>query len=713
MADTEISTREKYLAQLKNEDPEFYRTIISTKGLLDLPDDFVDQELGKVPKAKKKKSANDDHEFGPLSDDDDDEFEGERISEANRVKAGQDDEEDEGEDVPKAKKKKSANDDHEFGPLSDDDDDEFEGERISEANRVKAGQDDEEDEGEDVFAEEDSEEEEDAAQEADSKPYRGKKTEVTTALVKKWKIALSKKKPDEAFRNVSDALLAAIESIDCSGSTTTKFIVRAPNIYNQLVHVALQDMSPALRQMLHVDNLAHMHTCKKFKRYVPMIKSFLQNMIKLFESTTEPSLKEVILRRGVLPLISVYRHLPKQCKKLVKDLVAVWSSGHHKTRVLAFLALLRVVRITEANVYDYTLKMMYLAYVQNCRFTSPTSLGVIWFMRVSITELYSLNHALAYRHAFVYIRQMAFHLRNAIIANKKEKMQLVYNWQFVHCLHLWCTVLGHTHPSTVLEPLVYPVVQLAFGTMKLQESPRFYPLTLRICAMLTDLAAATSVFIPVLPHLVNVVTQMKGNKWNKELPNRNTNKKEGSQAPEASLPNWQCVLKLSEGELGKRVIARSLIEECLLQITRYLAAEAHNIAFPELVVPAVIMLKKYSQRKDSMCVGQIRQLLARVKDHSDLIEARRQNVDFQLKEAKKVREFEISLKQEPDLPMVKYYEDLEVCRYEIHSRRTAHCRFEITSSTTRFLDTGLVVAARPVLLLLRLPSWLRKRQPPT
>lgn len=65
---------------------------------------------------------------------------------------------------------------------------------------------------------------------------------------------------------------------------------------------------------------------------------------------------------------------------------------------------------------------MYMAYVQNCRFTSPTSLGVIWFMRVSLTELYAFNHALAYRHAFVYIRQMAFHLRNAIIANKKVGM---------------------------------------------------------------------------------------------------------------------------------------------------------------------------------------------------------------------------------------------------------------------------------------------------
>ncbi|XP_018022158.1 nucleolar complex protein 2 homolog [Hyalella azteca] len=599
----DLSTQEQYLAQLKEEDPEFYRTIISAKGLLKLPDDFVDKELNAVPKPRKKFTKNE-PQFGPLSDDEDD-YEEEQISAANREKIAGD------------------------------------------------GGSEDEDEPEDVFEGEDSGDEEQPGDEV--KPYQGKKTEVTTALVKKWKIALHKKKPDEAFRDVSEALLAAIESVDCSGSTTTKFIVKAPNIYNQLVHVALLDMVPALRQMLHVNNLSQMHTCKKYKRYVPTIRNFLQNLMKLFESITEPSLKEVILRRGVLPLISVYKDLPKQCKKFVKDLVEVWSSGHHKTRVLAFLGLLRIVRISEADIYDFTLKTMYLAYVQSCRFTSPSSLGVIWFMRVSLTELYSLNHALAYRHAFVYIRQMAFHLRNAIIANKKEKMQLVYNWQFVHCLHLWCTVLSHTHPSTVLEPLVYPVVQLAFGTMKLQESPRFFPLVLHICGMLTDLSAATSIFIPVLPHLINVITQLKGNKWNKEFPHRN--KKEG-EAPDYSPPNWRCALKLSEGELGKRVIARSLIEECLLQVTRYLAAEAHNIAFPELVVPATIMLKKYSQRKDSLCVGQVRQLLAKIKDHSELLDARRQNVDFQLKEVKKVRDWEITVKQEPNLPMIKYYENL-------------------------------------------------------
>lgn len=61
---------------------------------------------------------------------------------------------------------------------------------------------------------------------------------------------------------------------------------------------------------------------------------------------------------------------------------------------------------------------MYLQYVQSCRFTTASTLGCICFMRLSLSELYSLDEALAYQHAFLYIRQMNFLLRNAIIASQ-------------------------------------------------------------------------------------------------------------------------------------------------------------------------------------------------------------------------------------------------------------------------------------------------------
>ena len=48
----------------------------------------------------------------------------------------------------------------------------------------------------------------------------------------------------------------------------------------------------------------------------------------------------------------------------------------------------------------------------------------------------------------------------------QDMCQAVYNWQYVLSIGLWSHMLSTAHPSPVLQPLIYPLVQVATGTIR-------------------------------------------------------------------------------------------------------------------------------------------------------------------------------------------------------------------------------------------------------
>jgi len=135
-----------------------------------------------------------------------------------------------------------------------------------------------------------------------------------------------------------------------------------------------------------------------------------------------------------------------------------------------------------------------------------------------VVELFNLDYATSYQFAFVYIRQLALHLRAALQKKTPEAMQVVYCWQFMHCLKLWVAVLsascgiaskhsgagGKDEEAQLLRSLIFPLTEVIMGVVRLIPTARYLPLRLHCVRLLQQLAAASETFIPATSILLAV-----------------------------------------------------------------------------------------------------------------------------------------------------------------------------------------------------------------
>jgi len=85
---------------------------------------------------------------------------------------------------------------------------------------------------------------------------------------------------------------------------------------------------------------------------------------------------------------------------------------------------------------------VYLAYAKSSKFVNENTLPNLTFMGNCIVELYSLDVEASYQHAFIYVRQLALHLRAGITKKTREAFAQVYNWQYMNCLKVWVAVVA-------------------------------------------------------------------------------------------------------------------------------------------------------------------------------------------------------------------------------------------------------------------------------
>lgn len=296
---------------------------------------------------------------------------------------------------------------------------------------------------------------------------------------------------------------------------------------------------------------------------------------------------------SILELLPYILSFKKAVRELIRAVVEIWSDSAQTEaiRISAFLILRRLSTIGDPGIKEHVLRSTYQGLIKGSRSTTIYNLAGINLMKNSGLELWGLvEPQIAYTTGFTFIRQLAIHLRNSIKNNSNESYKSVYNWQYVHSLDFWSRALS-THCDTLkeatngkespLRPLIYPLTQVTLGAMRLIPTAAYFPLRFQLVRALLRLSAATNTFIPLAAPLYEVLQSAEMKKPPK---------------PSTAKPlDFETNIRATKSYLRTRVYQDGIGEQVTELLGEYFVLWSRNIAFPELALPLVVMLKRWGK----------------------------------------------------------------------------------------------------------------------
>lgn len=346
----------------------------------------------------------------------------------------------------------------------------------------------------------------------------------------------------------------------------------------------------------------------------PILQNFLRSTLHMLNEAKEPKLLTFILQ-SLSNYIQYLTPFPKLGKTYLKALTSLWSApldsspDYQVVRLNAFIRIRQMALTQPFPFIEQCLRATYLAYAKRARFGTASSvttlLPTLTFMGNCVVELYSLDYHSSYQHAFVYIRQLALHLRSALQKRTPEAIRVVYCWQYVHCLRLWVAVLSSSctqgnqegggandEEAMLLRSLIFPLTEVIHGTVRLVPTVRHLPLRLHCVRLLQQLASSAELYIPTTSILLDVLDL-------KEIymkPKHIKNSKGGKGKSDIRGIRLPLVLKLPKNDtLRTSEQLEACLSETFVLLNREVDLYKYSAGFPEFTVRICQRLRRFSK----------------------------------------------------------------------------------------------------------------------
>ncbi|SPO32276.1 related to excision repair protein RAD4 [Ustilago trichophora] len=572
-------------------------------------------------------------------DDDEDEEDDEEQDEADdleEVEEMSDDEEDVGmhaEDLEKLKEKDpefyaylQENDKAllEFGQESDEDEDDDEEEEAA-PSKAKASSS--------------------KAAQVESGPQR-----VTLKMLAGWQKSMLSHRSLKALRRLLIAFRCAVKpEEEDQRPEGASFIIEEARVFNKLVLTALKYTPVVLQHHVPITedkrgNVKIPSNNKKWNLIKKPIQSYFSNLFQLTETLTEPRMLEIVVRESTR-MVPYALCIPKTTREFIKVALNLWSSqvSEDGVRMSAFLTLRRLGLSGGTASLENVLRGVYSSYIQSSRSVSIHTQPMLNLMKNTAVELYLVDADVAYTQAFGFIRQLAIHLRNCVKTKTKDAFKAVLNWQFVSAIDFWSLLLARACDleserqagvESPLKPLVYPLVQVATGVVGMVPNSRYFPYRLHLLKSMMRIVSRTGTYIPLAPLVLSVF----------ESPEFQRKLKGSTSAP----IDFSTTLRAPTQLVRTRPYSNQLLSEYSFLLLEFLASQSRSIAFPELVLPLQIQLKRLSKSTtNAKFQAEAKQLLDKSHQTALWVGKQRDAIDFTPKDLDKVKDWEMDTKENP------------------------------------------------------------------